>query len=113
MGFEVFRPSRATELPITPMTEKKSISNLSFYLQAFRGGLHLYLTQHKYKNTFTEDLWVALEEVSKKPVRAVMSTWTLQLGFPVISVTSSEQVGSSRVLTLTQEKFVADAASLG
>jgi hypothetical protein len=40
----------------------------------------------KYKNTFTEDLWAALEEASNKPVGAVMSTWTKQMGFPMVQV---------------------------
>lgn len=40
----------------------------------------------QYKNTFTEDLWAALEEASNKPVGAVMSTWTKQMGFPVVQV---------------------------
>ncbi|CAB0004395.1 unnamed protein product [Nesidiocoris tenuis] len=70
--------------------------------------MNIYLTRHQYKNTFTEDLWAALEEPSKKPVRAVMSSWTKQMGFPVIRVTASEQDGDSRILTVTQEKFVAD-----
>ncbi|KAF6202747.1 hypothetical protein GE061_003149 [Apolygus lucorum] len=74
----------------------------------FKKGMNLYLTRHQYKNTFTEDLWAALEEASKKPVRAVMSTWTKQMGFPVIKVTSSEQDGDNRILTVTQQKFVAD-----
>ncbi|BET03125.1 Aminopeptidase [Nesidiocoris tenuis] len=74
----------------------------------FRKGMNIYLTRHQYKNTFTEDLWAALEEPSKKPVRAVMSSWTKQMGFPVIRVTASEQDGDSRILTVTQEKFVAD-----
>lgn len=77
-------------------------------LQDFKKGMNLYLTRHQYKNTFTEDLWAALEEASKKPVRAVMSTWTKQMGFPVIRVTSAEQDGNNRVLTVKQEKFVAD-----
>lgn len=75
----------------------------------FRKGMNIYLTRHQYKNTFTEDLWAALEEASNKPVGAVMSTWTKQMGFPVVQVTS-EQRGSDRVLTLTQQKFCADGS---
>ncbi|KAL1129384.1 hypothetical protein AAG570_013911 [Ranatra chinensis] len=76
----------------------------------FRRGMHTYLTRHQYRNTFTEDLWAALEEASNKPVRAVMSTWTRQMGFPVIRVadTSYDPATNSRVLTVTQEKFCAD-----
>lgn len=36
-----------------------------------------------------------------------MSTWTKQMGFPVVQVVS-KQVGNDRVLTLTQDKFCAD-----
>jgi puromycin-sensitive aminopeptidase len=69
--------------------------------------MNLYLTRHQYSNTFTEDLWSALEEASKKPVRAVMSSWTKQMGFPVVNVTSIQQ-GSDRKVLLSQEKFCAD-----
>jgi len=69
--------------------------------------MHLYLTRHQYGNTCTEDLWSALGEVSKKPVADVMNTWTKQMGFPVIRVTS-EHVGQTRNITVTQEKFCAD-----
>jgi puromycin-sensitive aminopeptidase len=72
--------------------------------------MNLYLTRHQYKNTFTEDLWSALEEASHKPVGAVMSTWTKQIGFPVVKVTN-EVVGSDRKLVITQEKFCADGSS--
>ena len=33
-----------------------------------------------------EDLWTQLEVVSRKPIGNMMSTWTTQMGFPVISV---------------------------
>jgi puromycin-sensitive aminopeptidase len=75
--------------------------------ELFRKGMNSYLSRHSYKNTMTEDLWAALEEASSKPVGAVMSTWTKQKGFPVISV-SSRNDGNTRILTLTQEKFCAD-----
>ncbi|CAG9561275.1 unnamed protein product [Danaus chrysippus] len=75
----------------------------------FRKGMNIYLTRHQYKNTFTEDLWAALEEASNKPVGAVMSTWTKQMGFPMVEV-SSEQRGNDRVLKLTQKKFCADGS---
>ena len=77
----------------------------------FRKGMNLYLTRHQYKNTFTEDLWAALEEASKKPVGAVMSTWTKQMGFPVIKVTSRPDPDNKGVvLTLSQSKYTADGS---
>lgn len=44
--------------------------------------------------SFLEDLWESLEDVSKKPVATVMSTWTKQMGYPVLSV-EGKQVCSS------------------
>ncbi|XP_066249820.1 puromycin-sensitive aminopeptidase [Euwallacea similis] len=77
----------------------------------FRKGMHNYLTKHQYKNTFTEDLWEALEEASKKPVAEVMSSWTLQMGFPEVSVTSKSAAdGKGVTLMLTQSKFTADGS---
>lgn len=46
------------------------------------------MTRHSYKNAQTEDLWDALEEASNKPVRRIMSTWTRQKGFPIVTVCS-------------------------
>ncbi|RWS03629.1 Puromycin-sensitive aminopeptidase-like protein [Dinothrombium tinctorium] len=73
----------------------------------FSQGLSLYLSKHSYKNTVTEDLWDAFEEVSKEPIRKVMDTWTKQTGYPVITVTE-RQNGNDRILVLNQEKFSAD-----
>lgn len=39
----------------------------------------------------TEDLWDCLEQASGKPIAAVMSSWTKQMGFPII-VVDQEQV---------------------
>lgn len=83
-----------------------------FFSQDFRKGMNLYLTRHQYKNTYTEDLWAALEEASNKPVAAVMSTWTKQMGFPVVRVTVSQKEDSA-VLTLSQERFTAGGNSQG
>ncbi|XP_021340205.1 puromycin-sensitive aminopeptidase-like [Mizuhopecten yessoensis] len=73
----------------------------------FRKGMNQYLTKFQYSNAFTEDLWDALGKASGKPVKDIMSTWTQQMGFPVIKV-EEKQEGNSRILTLTQEKFCAD-----
>lgn len=78
----------------------------------FRKGMNLYLKRHQYKNTFTEDLWNALETASNKPVGAVMSTWIKQMGFPVVKVTSRQLSGNKRTITLEQNKFCADATTV-
>jgi len=54
--------------------------------ETFRDGIRLYLERHAYANTVTSDLWSALEAVSGEPVGAIMDTWILQGGYPLISV---------------------------
>lgn len=73
----------------------------------FRKGMNLYLTRHQYGNTFTEDLWAALEQASNKPVGAVMSTWTKQMGYPVVKVTY-KNTENGVVLSFAQSKFCAN-----
>ena len=73
----------------------------------FKVGMNAYLNDFMYTNAFTEDLWDALGKASGKPVGDVMTTWTKQMGYPVIKV-SEKQDGSNRVLSLSQEKFCAD-----
>ncbi|XP_050337448.1 puromycin-sensitive aminopeptidase isoform X2 [Bactrocera neohumeralis] len=77
----------------------------------FRKGMNIYLTRHQYKNTFTEDLWAALQEASSKPVAKVMSTWIKLKGFPVVSVESVQNSDNQRLLKLTQNKFTADGSA--
>ena len=54
--------------------------------ETFRDGIRHYLTAHSYANTVTTDLWDALEETSKQPVRALMNTWILQGGHPLVTL---------------------------
>eukprot|EP00092_Neocalanus_flemingeri_P075261 GFUD01093210.1.p1 GENE.GFUD01093210.1~~GFUD01093210.1.p1 ORF type:complete len:879 (+),score=304.01 GFUD01093210.1:50-2638(+) len=79
---------------------------------AFKTGMNRYLIKYSYKNTETPQLWAELESASGLPVTSVMKTWTEQMGFPCISVTTQQEV-SNRVLTLTQSKFVADGREEG
>jgi puromycin-sensitive aminopeptidase len=64
--------------------------------ETFRDGIRHYLTKHSYANTVTTDLWDALEEISKQPVRDVMNTWILQGGHPLVTLRNGE---------LTQQPF--------
>ncbi len=52
----------------------------------FRDGIRTYLEHHAYANTLTSDLWGALEAASGEPVGAIMDTWILQGGFPLVSL---------------------------
>ena len=82
-------------------------------MTSFRRGLHLYLTRHAYGNTFTEDLWAALEEESGQPVGRIMNTWVGQMGYPVVEVSedSTAAVEGQRTFQLRQRKFNADGTA--
>ncbi len=51
----------------------------------FREGVRQYLRRHAYSNTETSDLWGVLEEVSREPVREMMTGWIFQGGHPLVT----------------------------
>lgn len=79
------------------------IHMLEHYLgrETFRDGLRLYLQKHQYGNTDTVDLWDALEEASKKPVKKFMHAWTGLSGFPIVKA-----VVGKDTLQLAQSRFI-------
>ncbi|CAF4195371.1 unnamed protein product, partial [Rotaria sp. Silwood2] len=77
---------------------------------AFRKGLHNYLTEYSYKNTVTVNLWSHLSQASNKPVNEVMSSWTLQMGYPLVTVIEEKQPNNTRILKLKQQRFIADGS---
>ncbi|KAK7933581.1 hypothetical protein WMY93_004477 [Mugilogobius chulae] len=73
--------------------------------QQFRKGIIQYLKQFSGLNTFTNDLWNSLTQVELPTqhmnVSEMMSLWTSQKGFPLVTVShKGEEV------TLTQEHFL-------
>jgi puromycin-sensitive aminopeptidase len=102
--FPVERPEEAAGM-FDILTYEKGASVLRMleqYLgaEAFRDGIRLYLSRHAYANAETTDLWDALEESTKEPVRALMDTWIFQAGYPLISVEKGP-----RGLRLNQQMF--------
>lgn len=73
--------------------------------QQFRKGIIQYLKQFSGLNTDTNDLWNSLTQVEVSPqhpnVSEMMSSWTSQKGFPLVTV--SRKGGQ---VTLTQEHFL-------
>uniref|UniRef100_A0A674F201 Aminopeptidase n=1 Tax=Salmo trutta TaxID=8032 RepID=A0A674F201_SALTR len=68
----------------------------------FRKGLIEYLHQYRGSNTVTDDLWNSITQVAvQESVSDMMRTWTLQKGFPLVTV--SRKGGE---VTLTQEHFL-------
>ena len=63
---------------------------------AFRDGLRAYFKQHAYSNTSETDLWECLTEASGLDIKAFMTPWISQPGYPVVRVTESH---------ISQEQF--------
>ncbi|CAF1250693.1 unnamed protein product [Adineta steineri] len=78
---------------------------------AFRKGLHNYLKDYSYKNTVTFNLWSHLAKASGKPLIEVMSSWTLQMGYPLVTVYEEQQSNKTRIIKLTQQRFIADGST--
>ncbi|XP_069481323.1 aminopeptidase N-like isoform X2 [Ambystoma mexicanum] len=83
------------------LTEPVFVEGLSSYLHAFA-----------YDNTIYDDLWVHLQKAVDnqtsvklpRSVKGIMDTWTLQMGFPVVTVNTT----TGRV---TQKHFLLDPES--
>uniref|UniRef100_A0AAQ4PWN2 Aminopeptidase n=1 Tax=Gasterosteus aculeatus aculeatus TaxID=481459 RepID=A0AAQ4PWN2_GASAC len=84
--------------------------------EAFEVGIIRYLKRYSYQNTVNSHLWESLSNVSdhlgpskwysgdELDVRAIMDTWTLQEGFPLVTV---EVRG--REVRLSQERYLKTA----
>ncbi|KAI5391127.1 AP-1 complex subunit mu-1-like [Lathyrus oleraceus] len=59
--------------------------------EEYERSLASYIKKHACSNSKTEDLWAALEEGSGEPVNKLMTTWTKQQGYPVVSVKVNNQ----------------------
>jgi aminopeptidase 2 len=69
-------------------------------------GIRQYLKKHAYGNTQTGDLWAALSAASGKDLSKIMDIWTKNVGYPVITVTESEDKKSIHV---QQNRFLRTA----
>lgn len=76
----------------------------------FQRGLQLYMAAHKYGNTETVDLWSALSTASGRPVGDLMSSWTLQMGYPMLRVVASRAVPGAVEIDVEQKWFLADGS---
>ncbi|KAL2346571.1 hypothetical protein Fmac_000571 [Flemingia macrophylla] len=83
------------------------IRMLQSYLGAkcFQSSLASYIKRHACSNAKTEDLWAALEEGSGEPVNTLMTSWTKQKGYPVVSVKINDQK-----LEFNQSQFLSSGA---
>ncbi|XP_077985458.1 aminopeptidase N-like [Glandiceps talaboti] len=91
---DVGKPDEITEIFDTISYSKGAaiIRMMNYILgeDTFREGLTLFLTEQSYKAATSDDLWDALQRADTNgkstKVKAVMDTWTLQMGYPVVSI---------------------------
>jgi puromycin-sensitive aminopeptidase len=74
--------------------------------ETFREGIRLYMRRHREGVAEAADLWSALAEVSDAPVEAIVAPWTLQTGYPLVSLRRRERAGVA-TLELAQQRFLA------
>ncbi|MGI0056248.1 MAG: M1 family metallopeptidase [Nitrosarchaeum sp.] len=72
----------------------------------FQKGLKKYLADFKYDNAKGQDLWDAIGKISKMPVRAMVSTWLKQPGFPVVEIVKQDST-----LYLKQRRYMMESKS--
>ena len=68
--------------------------------ETFRTGISNYVQKHAYDNAETTDLWDAIEESARQPVRTMMDSWVFQPGYPLISAAVED-----KTLILSQRIF--------
>uniref|UniRef100_A0A914GSD8 Aminopeptidase n=1 Tax=Globodera rostochiensis TaxID=31243 RepID=A0A914GSD8_GLORO len=123
MSLDAMRSSHPIEVPIENPNELDEIYDSISYAKSnsivrmlfthlgeltFQKALRIYLKRHQYGNADTEDLWQSLSEASDIDVGALMSSWTQQIGFPLVVVEDSNLDGHRRVLKLKQSRFLDD-----
>ncbi|KAI5182290.1 puromycin-sensitive aminopeptidase, partial [Pancytospora epiphaga] len=109
---EVFKPVEVDQIfdAISYSKGSSIIKMLENWLgnEEFRKGLVHYLSEKKYKNAVTEDLWTALSNSYNKGkdksemvnVSRVIDPWIKRKGFPIVDVKDE-----GKTLTLTQQRF--------
>uniref|UniRef100_UPI00398EAF21 leucyl-cystinyl aminopeptidase isoform X1 n=2 Tax=Pristiophorus japonicus TaxID=55135 RepID=UPI00398EAF21 len=71
----------------------------------FQQGIVRYLNEHQYGNAKNEDLWNSIAKVKSIDLnmKEMMKTWTLQTGFPVVTVKLDT---TANKIHLSQERFL-------
>ena len=73
--------------------------------ESFRAGLRTYMQEFAEANAAGADLWRHLQQASQEPVTAIMESWILQSGYPLVSV-SVAGAGAETALHLRQQRFL-------
>lgn len=117
LELDALESARPLEAPVeTPLQGLGTLTVLAYrkgaallrMLEQFVGtdvffeGVNRYLRTHAYGCATADDLWAAIEAVTRQPVAAVMRSWTQQPGYPIVSVALSPD---RRRLAVAQAPF--------
>lgn len=77
----------------------------NFLGDSFKTGVSTYLKTHKFGNAEQDDLWAALTEQAHNDkvlapeltVKQIMDSWTLQTGYPLLTVERDYKTGAAYV----------------
>uniref|UniRef100_A0A674J6E0 Aminopeptidase n=1 Tax=Terrapene triunguis TaxID=2587831 RepID=A0A674J6E0_9SAUR len=109
------RPARtlAQRLSLISLQGASVLRMLSEFLteDSFKKGLQSYLHAFSYGNTVYDDLWTHLQKVRNKiqlptTIKGIMDRWTLQMGFPMVTVNTKNGSISQRHFLLDTESTV-------
>ncbi|XP_002738532.2 endoplasmic reticulum aminopeptidase 1-like [Saccoglossus kowalevskii] len=121
MTLDALHHSHPVSLPVNNPADIKKLFDKISYLKgaaiirmamdflgydAFRNGLQDYLSAYAYSNAKNDNLWSAFTKSGengedKVIVKDVMDTWTLQMGYPVVTLSRNDDT-----ITATQERFL-------
>ncbi|XP_014663499.1 PREDICTED: thyrotropin-releasing hormone-degrading ectoenzyme-like [Priapulus caudatus] len=68
----------------------------------FRNAMRVFVRRHQMSTANIDDLWRAFDEVTSMSISTIMNTWTLQMGFPLVTVKRI----SPTMCQLVQEHFL-------
>ncbi|XP_005179668.2 thyrotropin-releasing hormone-degrading ectoenzyme [Musca domestica] len=104
---------------ITYQKASSAIRMLHLYMgsEAFFGGLQTYLARHQFGNAQADDLWDSLASAAlkykiikhKHELKIIMDSWTLQAGYPVVTVKRIEYAGA---VEISQQRFSRSSGNL-
>nr|XP_040229612.2 aminopeptidase N-like isoform X1 [Anopheles coluzzii] len=115
ISVEIGHPNQISQIFDAISYEKGSIVIRMMHLfldeETFRDGVGRYLRRHAYGNAEQDNLWAALTEEAHAngvlpdhiDVKKVMDSWTLQTGYPIITVTRNYDANTAEV---TQMRFI-------
>ena len=76
--------------------------------KVFLDGIKMYLRLHAFGNATTDDLWNAMSHMSGLDVGAFMRPWTLEEGYPMLTIDGDQQ---QQCLNISQTRFQSITAS--